>query len=373
MHPAPDLYVTKLCTWPEVKELRTSWEQLAANEENGSIFATWQWNESWWEVYGQNHRLYVLAVRNGDGVISGIAPFYLARRSIGPAITLQTLVLIGSNEDSGILDILALPGEKQKVWNAVLEFLGRSSDWDILQLSNLDGKLESLELVEQQLEKRGWLKDRFQVARARIHLPANHEEFLARLSPRFRKLLARGERRLRVQFEIEFRRCNSSNDVTDFLERLFNLHSRRWASKGLNGAFNEERRRFYCKISERALAAGWLDLWELIIDGRTVATEYGFEYRGSRYALQSGYEPDFAEFEVGRLLESFLIRTAIERGNRYYDLMLGSQMYKLRWGAEREWAVNLKCAKPWSIGGMALRTNRLLKRAASANEIGEIT
>ena len=125
-------------------------------------YPTWQWNESWWEVYGQNHRLYVLAVRNGDGVISGIAPFYLARRSIGPAITLQTLVLIGSNEDSGILDILALPGEKQKVWNAVLEFLGRSSDWDILQLSNLDGKLESLELVEQQLEKRGWLKDRFQ-------------------------------------------------------------------------------------------------------------------------------------------------------------------------------------------------------------------
>lgn len=372
MHPVLDLCVTKLCTWPEVKELRSSWEQLAANEENGSIFATWQWNESWWEVYGQDHQLYVLAVRNGDGVISGIAPFYLARRSIGPAITLQMLVLIGNNEDSGVLDILALPGEKQRVWNVVLEFLGHSSDWDILQLNNLDWGLESLEIIEQQLEKRGWLKDSCQVARSRIHLPASHEEFLSRLSPRLRKSLVRGERRLRAQFEIEFRRCTASNGTTDCLERLFDLHSRRWACKGLNGAFNEERRRFYCKISERALAAGWLDLWELIIDGRTVATEYGLEYRGARYALQSGHEPDFAGFEVGRLLESFLIKRAIERGNRYYDLMLGSQMYKLRWGAEGEWVVNLMCAKPWSIGGMALRTSRLLKRAAATNEIGEI-
>ena len=134
----------------------------------------------------------------------------------------------------------------------------------------------------------------------------------------------------------------------------------RWATKGVEGGFLAKRRALYHLVSAVAAEAGWLDLWELKLSGRTVAVEYGLHYRGCRYAMQSGFDMEFAQYSIGRLLQAFLIRTSIERGDRFYDFLFGEQQFKVRWGTEPRYAFNIRIVRPWSFGSLAMRTARVL-------------
>ena len=182
------------------------------------------------------------------------------------------------------------------------------------------------------------------------------------LSPKLRRSLNRTEERLREEFEVVFRQCDSASGLPACLDRLFNLHSRRWAKKKVAGAFDEKRKLFYGELSRSLLEKGGLDVWELELSGRVVVVEFGCRFRGSRYALQSGFDPEYARFSVGQALESFLLMRSIERKDEFYDLMGGTHSYKLRWGAEIRQFASFRCARPWSLGGFALRVSRILKR-----------
>lgn len=362
--PAADTGTALETTWTKIESISSEWEQIAAQSEERNFFSSWQWSHCWWTVYGVNRRPYVLTVRGDNDEMVGIAPFYLTTRPTASPIGLRTLCLIGNNDDSGTLDILASPGSKQLAWRAILDFLETSSAWDILELNNLDSGSETIRILSEELASRALTWTTFQAPAFRISLPENWDVFLARLSPKLRRTLHREERKLNDRFSVAFRKCSTEAEIGGYLDRLSELHSRRWAARDIPGAFNEQRRDFYRRICENALRKGWLDFWELTVSGRVIASEFGFAYNHCRYALQSGFDPDFGQFAVGRILEAFLIKAAIERGDHTYDLMFGSQPYKVRWGATKNQTVNIRCAKPWSLGSIAIRTSRWFTNTA---------
>ena len=55
-------------------DLRAEWSPLVAAAEARGPFLSWEWQNLWWQTFGGDAELWLLAVREGDALV-GIAPF----------------------------------------------------------------------------------------------------------------------------------------------------------------------------------------------------------------------------------------------------------------------------------------------------------
>ena len=124
-------------------DLAESWTRLLRGAE-GSIFASFEWNATWWKYFGGGKQLYVLVATDPAGQVCGIAPLML-QQSNG----LRKLKFIGDGlSDSG--DFVLDPACAMPVAQAIFDYLQHHRDqWDLVDLdevppySLLAGWLES--------------------------------------------------------------------------------------------------------------------------------------------------------------------------------------------------------------------------------------
>ena len=69
----------------------------------------------------------------------------------------------------------------------------------------------------------------------------------------------------------------------------------------------------------------------LLVDEDPVAVEYSFNYRDTVYAYQSGFDPNYNKFGVGRLCEFNHIKSAIEKKMKIYSWTRGFESYIADW------------------------------------------
>ena len=117
--------------------LREDWNRLVDASVRPNVFLTWEWLHAWWTHFGQGHTLNVLVVRDPEGGVAGIAPFFIERE--GGAWPMRVLKFLGTRlVSSDYLDLLAKPGREREVAVAVLRAIREDRDrWDLARLSDL--------------------------------------------------------------------------------------------------------------------------------------------------------------------------------------------------------------------------------------------
>ena len=130
-------------------------------------------------------------------------------------LTLHVLSFIGSNDDSGIMDILTLPDTREMVWRAIFSFLASNEDWDMLELSNLNAKAATCRIVKEESRRHRWSESSYQSPTVQMLLPQTWKEFLAGTSSKFRRQLALFERKLKDHYEITYTRPQTSQNCRD--------------------------------------------------------------------------------------------------------------------------------------------------------------
>jgi CelD/BcsL family acetyltransferase involved in cellulose biosynthesis len=171
------------------------------------------------------------------------------------------------------------------------------------------------------------------------------------LANSFRPLVTRYPRRLSNRFTMRVYRSDDPGRLPEALTLLFRLHQKRWHLAHEPGSFaSAERQDFYGRMAAAFLERGWLEFWFLELDGRAVAAEFCFAYRGSVYLLQEGFDPDFAADKVGYALRAALLKYFLESGARRYDFLGGFNVHKRNWGATPGIYQNLCFARPHSLG-----------------------
>ncbi len=164
-------------------------------------------------------------------------------------------------------------------------------------------------------------------------LPARWEEYLMLLDGKQRHEVRRKIRRLDAHgsygFHLRTGDCNLTADGDTFL-RLF---QRNRADKA---DFMDATMADYFQAQMACLAAeGMLRLGFLEVDGEPAAAVLCFDYRGTRYLYNSGYDARFSDLSVGVLSKIFSIRDGIGAGCRRYDLLKGAEIYKKRIGGRQ--------------------------------------
>jgi CelD/BcsL family acetyltransferase involved in cellulose biosynthesis len=322
--------------WPGVCTLEGEWNGLLRQSAADSIFLTWEWVRTWLEAVDESVQPLVVAVRDGDGRLVGLGPFYRSRLRLAGLVTYRALRVLG-DEPTGAEypDWIALGEREGEIHRAMAGALVRNdADWDCIWMPRMSGWSGAGDRIRQAGRAAGLhCQDRPRAFSA-IALPPTFAEYMSRLSAKTRKNVRRETDRILRRPGVRIVRCQSRADIERFLEALFRLHHDRWARKGDQGTFrrNPAAARFYEGFAPLALANGWLRIYGLEQDGDLKAVQIGYVYGRVFHALQEGFDPSY-EAGAGNVLRALVLESCIAEGLRSYDFLAGVTSHKQRWMA----------------------------------------
>jgi CelD/BcsL family acetyltransferase involved in cellulose biosynthesis len=322
--------------------LRSEWSDLAVHTRN--IFATWEWNRTWWEYIGQGRPLALTTLRDAQGSLRAILPLYLWRER-----PLRIARFIGHLAGDQLQPICA-PSDVPAVSRSIRELL-REGRWDLL----MGERLPSPDAWGKRLSGRTLRRENSPV----LFLKGSWDEATRPWSPRFRSQLRRHERRLRAERDVRVTAVDDRRDLEAGLDIFFDLHRTRWT----NGTKFEQREPFHREFARRAFDNGWLRLQITEADGVPVAGILNFRYCGVEFGYQSGWRPEYADYSVGTFQLMEAIRSAHADGIQEYRFLRGGESYKYRF-AQADAGLETVIARRPSLPGAVAATGVALADSA---------
>ncbi|MEW6730926.1 MAG: GNAT family N-acetyltransferase [Acidobacteriota bacterium] len=316
--------------------LRQQWRELLFHSTANTIFLTWEWLYTWWQHFKQERRLAVMLVK-ADQELVGIAPLFQEKARLRGLIPIKNLQWLGSGEvGSDYLNLIIKDGYEEQVCASVYNKICRyENQWDLLRLTALPERsaiyknfLNSFATDGEYLCRQGpeYICPYIEL------IGHSWQSFLNSLSTNMRYNLRRRSRQVFQQLNAEVEQCQRAEDITHFLDAIFDLHSRRWQLRGGSDGFSGTRiRAFHQAVAEQFFAQGWLRLYLLKIENQPVAGIYGLQYGNTFSFYQSGFAPDWERYSIGMVLLAQTIKDAIANNLSVYDFLHGEEEYKFKW------------------------------------------
>jgi CelD/BcsL family acetyltransferase involved in cellulose biosynthesis len=316
--------------------LKPCWNSLLSRSQNDTFFLTWDWVWTWWQVYGEDYKLFVLVARNPRDTVCGIAPLVLNRTS------LNCLEFVGQNQAWGeYLSFIVEQGWERDVTEAICHALLKlrtEGRWSSLHFRFVRRDAAILPLMLEAFDNRGIsLTVSAEDVAPFVELPDIWERYLEAKGPSFRKRVALNERRLSRGGEVRLVFAGVDMPIQETFDHLVALHNERW-SKVMDTRFECFHRRLCNEIAP----FGQLVLVLLKVGEGVVAAKYDFAYGGKIWNYQGGWSRDFARLRVGSVLIARIIEWAISRGFSEYDFLAGDYPYKRWWSTGVRYTVDLR-------------------------------
>ncbi len=319
--------------WSGVAALEPEWNDLLHESHADSIFMTWEWVRCWAELVQTSARPLVVSVRDACGTLLGVAPLYYATLRLGHAMPYRLLRIMGDFPTGGDYpDWIIRRGREDEIAEVIVDVLGSRRDWDFLWMSNMAGWTGAHQRIVTACRARNVH------CRIRPHecsafeLPGDGETYFRSLSKNKRQQLRAEMKRVLADPAVEICRCDSEEQLPEFLEALFELHASRWAEKRDSGVFNRRplEAAFYRRFTPVALKQGWLRFYGLRDHGALKAVQIGYVYRNVFHQLQEGFDPAYAK-GAGNVLRAKVIEACIAEGIEAYDFLGDATEHKRRW------------------------------------------
>ena len=334
----PLVHIEVLRDLPEILAAEDLYRAFYARLKCRNPFLSWEWISSWLEAFGGLVDPVFVQVFSQDALM-GILPFYWPRsgeqslwlRFVGDQFAgAERLQPVVANENL-VFVLSALFRELPGVLGFVPQFF-----WD--DAPDDEGFLEKLEFVSARMGVYVLKRKKNVCPLLKLReLDAYPEEVQNHYRMAHNRL-----RRLYRRFGDEIEIYENEPDWRAQLEDLFRLHQKLWNRRGEPGSFADPRKReFYRLLTPRLLEAGKLSFFTMRIQGKAVASYYGFVQDDTYFYLQSGFDPDWQRRSVGTATFFRILQSMRNRGVRYVDFLRGGERYKFLWGAEPRYTYSI--------------------------------
>lgn len=349
------------------------WQALEGHAQP-SYFLSWGWIRNWLAALPAEDRPALAVIREGG---EPHAAFFLARRRVRRSLLLTSDALYFNATGSPRLDergiecngMLAAPGARRSL-ATVLELL--PGDWDELYLPALDRyAFDDLRAPSSPLATRFRVRFLREETAPFVDLDAvrgveGGYEALVSASTRTQ---LQGARSLVGDLEVEV--AEGEPHAMDIFDELLQLHARRWAARGLRGAFADSWvERFHRSLIRDRLPHGEIQLLRIRAGGATLGCLYNFAYRGRVTFYQCGLGTfEDPHVKAGYLCHAAAIEHNARAGYSFYDLLGGQAKYKenLATGLNRRvWLRVQRPAAKFSLEDGVRRWYELLVRERGA-------
>ena len=304
------------------REIEAEWEELLSVSPVNNLFLTPQWQETWWDTLSNGLVKAGFYIRAPEGMMA-IAS--LARQG-------DVVSLLGSQDTFDYNDFLIRRGYEPTFFATLLSCMEKQS-CSTLELSSLMETSPTLVYLPELARQQGYKVDIAEEDVAPgVTLPSLWEEYLSGLSRKDRHELRRKLRRLESLGNQRWYCLTDPEQVGARFEDFITLMRQSRGEK--SDYMTPERERFFYRMAQRTAQLGLLRLFFLELEGIPVATSICFDYGSSRLLYSSGYNPDYSYYSVGLILIALCLRDAIERGQKYFDFLRGSEEYKYHLGGK---------------------------------------
>ena len=174
----------------------------------------------------------------------------------------------------------------------------------------------------------------------RIELKTTWSEYWASREKKWRHNVERCGRRLAELGKVAFVRYRpdgaaggDGEPCWDLYDACVELARRSWQSAVDDGTTlcSEEIRQYLRDTHEAAARTGSVDMNLLFLDDRPIAFVYNYVLDGRIYGLRKGFDPEFSAVRPGLWLDARMVEDSFRRGDRCYDLGVGSLEVKRPW------------------------------------------
>jgi CelD/BcsL family acetyltransferase involved in cellulose biosynthesis len=296
---------------------------------------------TWWDYYCESERDPQLAivVMREQGEVTAILPGYThSERILG--CPRRAYSLLGSaHESSDYLDVIGPIGGRGDTVQRLFEFLLSSEPGlGVLHLGNLLPESPLLREALAFASGRGYATERSYVESAPFIQPKGAFDDYVQANFARKRELDRKSRRMKERFKATIGLVTDKAELPQAIHVLFDLHSARLSSRDLATRFAGDRRAaFHRQLSEVLFDADMLRLFQVKVDGVTIASVYAFQFRNELFAYQTGMDPGWKSHSPLFVLWATVVQYAFDNGLSRVDFMRGEQSYKLEWtGVKRD-------------------------------------
>jgi CelD/BcsL family acetyltransferase involved in cellulose biosynthesis len=330
------LRVEKIDCISRLEALAPEWAELERRIRPRTPFTSPLWNLLWWKHFRARgalvrDELFAHAVRSPDGELLAVAPLMVTHRpAVGP-IRLRQLQFFGA--DANLTEVRGLVSsriDQDEMIATLVRHLGqRARHWDWLEWSGIDGGSSASGNDPEARAQEG-------IPLYYLSLPGRWEQFKSSLPRNTKEALRKCYNSLRrAGHGWTFEVVQEPGEVPAALSTFFRLHRARAVAPGMVAhpdVFSTwTARRFFTDYVTEMAALGKLSIFQVRVDGQTVATRVGFLLGDELYLYYSGYDTRWSRFSVMTTVVAEAIRWAIEKGLRVVNLSTGQDVGKLRW------------------------------------------
>lgn len=326
--------------WSErqFSDSKDAWNALLARSRADRLFMSWEWQHSWWTIFGPAFSLglFILAAYDEQGRLCGLAPLLRRRCALRGLLKVDRLELIGNlwrgpeTMRTQHVDFIADVRREEEVVCAFLDYLFDQCKWDETSLSDLKADSSLLRA----------LQTREAVAQAYARYTPSFGSYYIDTTGSFAAYLAERGKNTRLQMynrrknlehhgKVEVRQHRGDADA--FFGCLNRLHAVRWGRDAFSGRALEFNRRVAALMEQEHRTR----FSELLLNGRPLSVLYNYRAGGQEYYIQGGFEEQFdRKIALGFLHLGYAIEDAFEDLTvKRFNLLPGggkSTLYKPR-------------------------------------------
>ena len=302
--------------------LEEEWAELYGRCPSATPFQSWAWLYSWWEHYGGDYELRLIAVREGD-LLVGLAPLMLRR---GPGFGRLLLVGTGSTD---YLDVLAREGWEREVAEAGARALEGMDGWRVADLQELRPGAVAWAL------HRGWSGSKIRIWQNNCVMTdlKPWDEQLGSLSKNLRKMARRSIRRMEGDGVCPGLVAAEGAEVA--ARRLVALHRESWQGRGIG--LEHTTRRFEALLEaaiRRMTARGLGAISEFRRDDAVVISNFFVFGRDFVGHYMTGANREARDrYQVSSLSIWDALNIARSKNVPCLNHLRGEEPYKLQWSS----------------------------------------
>lgn len=301
--------------------MEADWEGLYSRASRATPFQSWAWVRSWLEAYGGAVAPYVLAVIDTQKAqVIAVAPL------VRGGAPVRRLHFIGEGI-SDVLDFLVEDGYEDVAADALTDALSDRDDWDVLDMQEVQDGAAAESMY------RAWSlgKVRFEQS-VSLELEVRPMEELTRsMGPKAARQLRRQLRKV-DQVKMEVRQAQPAAGLAA-VDRLLELHRRRWHGRGMNPEHASPRfRRHLQQAVPALLSQNRARLFEYSHEGEVIASR--LLLLGKQASAGYLYGIDDSALRMMNISTLFMrtdITASLELGLRLFSMLRGKEQHKYRW------------------------------------------
>ena len=357
--------------------LESEWHELFEADSRCCLTMNWDWQLTWWEVFGELGELRVLTARDDAGMLVGLLPMYVQHVRAAGLVPMCRLELLGRGEPesdeicSDYLDMIVRPGRENEVVRTMLDFLSTSmrNDFDEVWLTSLAEDSRLVNVVPALALQTGLACEVLPRSRCVvIEFPDSYETLLASFRPRLRWQIRRDRRKLQELGKLEYRLLSSGPEADAAYRTFIELHQQRWNYTGRPGCFASARfTAFHKKLRRRWNGTDRIRILLASLDGRAFAGTWEFADRDTLLAYQTGWDPSFSQKNIspGLLVQGLTFEQGIAHGFRHYDFLEDATPHKQRFSPRLRSTFSVRLTPP-TLKAKAARSARKLRQTLGA-------